>query len=173
MKIHYSWFICIALLLMVLTSCRKELESAPDDAASLETKALREKYTDKVIGNWEYVRQSDLRYMKVNYTFADNDIMEGHLLYMTRDSVLVKGERVVTDWYVSFDDDFAGYWDLRYLSSEKKDVLHLCFTSGYCQNEFSEFYDVSDSILEIQFPIQPNNVVRMNRMVDETHKATQ
>ena len=91
--------VCLALI--TLASCYIEPERLTDDAASQETKALREKYTDKVIGNWEYVLQSDLGYMKVNYTFADNDIMEGHLLYMTRDSVMVMGERVVTDNFLS------------------------------------------------------------------------
>ena len=154
--------VCLALITLV--SCYNEPEPQPNDAASLETKELREKYANKVKGNWEYVLQSDLGYMKVNYTFADDDIMEGHLLYMTRDSVMVKGERVVTDWDVSIDEDFAGYWDLRYLSAEKKNVLHLHVTSGYAQQEFAEFYDVNDSILEIQSPYPMTKIARMKRI---------
>lgn len=46
--------------------------------------------------------------------------MLGHILFMTRDSVVINGEKVITDWNRLIDNDIAGEWSLLYKSSSKK-----------------------------------------------------
>ena len=173
MRIYSSWLVCLMLILVTLISCHKDLDLVPDDATSLETKDFRNRYIQKVAGSWEYVRQADSGYQRLIYTFADNDVLEGHHLLKTRDSVMVNGERVVTDWKTIIDEDFSGKWDLRHLSSENINVIYLRNISGYAQKDFLEFYDVNDSILKIQFPFYSNDVVEMRRIVGDTHNLGQ
>lgn len=54
------------------SSCEKESEPIVDDTTTVETKALREQYSEQVQGSWMSVVESELTYLEQHYTFGDD-----------------------------------------------------------------------------------------------------
>lgn len=162
---------CMALMMLASCSHGPELTG---DSASQETKELREKYAEKVKGSWEYIEQTDKIYIKLNYTFADKDEFEGHVLVKIRDSAMEEEKPEPTNWKTSIDEDVTGRWVLKHMSSEERNVIILDVFSGNgmignAVRSYLDFYDANDSILEIQAPALIADVIKMRRIVSNNY----
>lgn len=141
------------------------------DSAYQKTIGLRGKYIEKVKGNWEYIQHTGNIYMKLNYTFADKDEFEGHVLVKIRDSAMVEEKPEPTNWNTSIDEDVTGRWFLKHMSSEERNVIILDVFSGNgmignAVRSYLDFYDANDSILEIQAPTLIADVIKMRRIAN-------
>lgn len=104
---------------------------------------------------------------KQYYNFKSDGIMLGHILFMTRDSVVINGEKVITDWNRLIDNDIAGEWSLLYKSSSKKNVLYFNARGKFGDSKYVDFIGVNDSVLEIQSPLIISKIIRMHRINDQ------
>lgn len=149
--------------LLLFSSCSKDSEMPIDDNKSQETLRLRDLYATKVQGSWSHVYEKELVCVEQSYTFDEDGTFKGHLLVKTREWVTVKGESVLTDWETLIDDDITGVWDLRYLSSEKRNVMTLAAQSGYAPSSPLDFIGADDDFLEIKSPYIINEIIKMKR----------
>lgn len=151
------------LFIVTVLSCNKNDVLAIDDDLSLETTGLREKYSDKVVGSWSHTRSKDLTHVEQEYTFNNDGSVQGHVLIMIRDSVVVKGEKVATDWKALIDSDLKGTWNLRYSSSLKANIIQLKFDTEWGYNSSVYFYSVDSNTLVINSPFAYNGKIEMKR----------
>lgn len=158
-------FLCFIVLVMV-SSCEKEAEPIIDDTTTVETKALREQYSEQVQGSWMSVVETELACLEQHYTFGADGKMTGHVLLKSRERVMVNGESILTDWEIVVDEAVTGTWDLRYISSLQKNTLHMKVNSEYAFQGVIEFVRVSDSFLEITSPFAIGRIIRMQRVND-------
>jgi hypothetical protein len=163
---HRIFILLCCAFLITLSSCEKESEPIVDDTTTVETKALREQYSEQVQGSWMSVVESELTYLEQHYTFGDDGKLTGHVLLKSRERVMVNGESVLTDWEIVVDEDVTGTWDLRYISSLQKNTLHMKVNSEYAFQGVIEFVSVSDSFLEITSPFAIGRIIRMQRVTD-------
>ena len=82
---------------------------------------------------------------------------------MIRDSVVVKGEKVATDWKALIDSDMKGTWNLRYSSSLRANIIQLKFDTEWGYNSSVYFYSVDSNTLVINSPFAYNGKIEMKR----------
>lgn len=156
--------LCSAFLVM-LSSCEEEVETVIDDTTTHETMVLREQYSDKITGGWISVIETESSYLEQHYSFGADGKMTGKVFFKSRKN-MVNGESVFTDWEILADEDVAGTWDLRYVSSLQKNVLYMNVDSEYAFNNPIEFVSVDNSVLEITSPFFLNEIIKMQRVAD-------
>lgn len=118
-KIYTDEEIYIYVDSYVFISCERDFVASGDEYTP-ETTHIRDLYLEKISGEWIHTEISNFSYIKQYYNFKSDGIMLGHILFMTRDSVVINGEKVITDWNRLIDNDIAGEWSLLYKSSSKK-----------------------------------------------------
>ncbi len=135
----------------LLASCHREpiVVNADEMAA---TKALNEKYHDLVVGHWQYFSQTEFTEITQDITFKADGNYNGHLLYRSRQQVMVGGKPVITDWTKQIDEDVEGQWELMYSKSQNKNLLHLSSNSKIVLRDVGEFFDATQSKLIIESP---------------------
>lgn len=154
------------LALMFFISCERDIVTLGDECTP-ETTHIRNLYLKKISGEWIYTEISNFSYIKQYYNLKSDGIMSGHILFMTRDSVIINGEKVITDWNRVIDNDIAGEWTLLYKSSSKKNVLYFNARGKIGDSKYVDFIGVNDSVLEIQSPLIISKIIRMHRINDE------
>ena len=156
----------LILSLMFFISCESDIVTSGDEYTP-ETTHIRDLYLEKISGEWIHTEISNFSYIKQYYNFKSDGIMSGHILFMTRDSVVINGEKVITDWNRLIDNDVTGEWILLYKSSLKRNVLYFNARGKFGDSKYVDFIGVNDSVLEIQSPLIISKIIRMHRINDE------
>ena len=154
-------YICF-LLLLFFVSCERDIVVSGDDYTP-ETAQLRNLYLEKIYGEWMYTETSTFSHIEQYYNLCSDGTIDGHVLFMTRDSVFINGEKVITDWKRIIDNDITGEWSLLYKASLKKNVLYFNAKGKIGKSQYVDFVDVNDSILEIQSPLIISKIIKMHR----------
>ncbi len=82
---------------------------------------------------------------------------------MARDSVLIKGKYMLTDWQPVIDKDIHGKWSLLYDSKNQKRIILMDYANGITLQSSVDFITVNDSIMEISSPLSMKKTVTMHR----------
>lgn len=151
--------ISILLVLMVsaiMLGC-KGLNPQPVNPPSQETLALREKYTDKIVGDWTYEAlvdtAKDYRLFE-QYHFKANGEVIGMVRYGTEDSVMIKwnecevgatGEYCSPTYEHNFryelNDTITGRWELVANLRDGEDALVIYLEKGTTDARRRQTYD--------------------------------
>lgn len=153
----------ISLFLICITSCNDHVTPPVDDEYSEETAIFRKQYLGLVYGKWGYVDSTTLLRIEQHYCFKRDSIFDGHTTIMARDSVLINGKYVLTDWQPAIDKDVHGEWKLLYDSKVQKRVILMNYANGITLQSSMDFIKVNDSIMETSSPLSMKKTVTMHR----------
>lgn len=147
----------LALLLMAFT-----MTACDDDASGIteETKALRKKYQEQMVGDWTYEYKSD-RKMYYNLLTMDG---KGNITeierYASRKEAQIDGVTQLTDWEVLLCDTTYGHWMLEYDGKEKRNVFNV---NGGDFSVARHFFGIHDGQLILSAPFIPGGVANYER----------
>lgn len=111
-----------AMLLLALGSCHKDPEPTE---SYLKTKELREKYRDKLIGQWHATFQSNREKVYSAYDFKSDGQYSHYVKCVTRDSMNINGEPIYGNWRVIEDKTTDGQWYLSWIDGDDYNALVL------------------------------------------------
>lgn len=152
-----SWF------LICITSCDDHAALPIDDEHTEETALFREQCLGLVYGKWGYVDSTTLQRIEQHYCFKPDSIFDGHTKMMTRDSVLINGKYMLTDWTSIIDINVHGKWSLLYDSRAQKRIILMDYANSITLQSSLDFIKVNDSILETSSPLSVKKTVTMHR----------
>lgn len=151
----YFW---ISLFLITFFySCRDEPHFMGDEYTK-ETKDLRSKFTNQIVGTWVSIQDSVYTYIEEQYNFEDNNILAGRYILRSRDSVMINGAKVITDWRTIIDQDLSGHWFLLFNSSTNKNTISFDARNKFGRSAYIELFNVTDSFLDIQSPFTGHRI---------------
>lgn len=153
----------ISMFLICISSCGNHITLPIDDEHSQETALFREQCLGHVYGKWGYVDSTTLLRIEQHYCFKPDSIFDGHTQIMARDSVLINGKHVLTDWQPAIDKDVHGEWKLLYDSKAQKRIILMNYANSITLQSSLDFIKVNDSILETSSPLLVNKTVMMHR----------
>ncbi len=151
------------MFLICITSCDDHVTPPVDDEYSEETAIFRKQCLGLVYGKWGYVDSTTLQRIEQHYYFKPDSIFDGHTQIMARDSVLIKGKYMLTDWQPVIDKDIHGKWSLLYDSKNQKRIILMDYANGITLQSSVDFITVNDSIMEISSPLSMKKTVTMHR----------
>lgn len=96
----FAWLIALA----ACTSSPRYTEQA------LRSMEAAKKYHSMIAGNWHYEKNSKKVKWVENFSFNEDDTFVKVLSGVSRDSVVVGGKSVWTDWTTFADDTLTGTW---------------------------------------------------------------
>ena len=136
----------------LLASCHREpiVVNADEIAA---TKQLNEKYHDLIVGHWHHFSQTELTEVTQEFVFKTDGTYTGHILYRSRQQVMIGGKPVLTDWTKQINEDLEGQWGLMYSKSQSRNLLRLSSNSHFIGMGIIEFFDANQSKLIIESPL--------------------
>ncbi len=153
-KTIFIFFAFIATIIFI--SCDVATPKIIEEEVSEKTSELRKKYKDKLIGSWYFKRENKKRKAFEAYTFEKDGTMTGILKYMKRDSVIIGGKPMLTDWSFVIDDTIKGKWELYYSGDMEMNILSINANVVSSQKEKIipfhtnfQFIDVNESTLHI------------------------
>lgn len=136
----------------LLASChRAPIVVNADEIAA--TKQLNEKYHDLIVGHWHHFSQTELTEVTQEFVFKADGTYTGHILYRSRQQVMIGGKPMLTDWTKQIDEDLEGQWGLMYSKSQSRNLLRLSSNSHFIGMGIIEFFDANQSKLIVESPL--------------------
>ena len=136
----------------LLASChRAPIVVNADEIAA--TKQLNEKYHGLIVGHWHHFSQTEFKEITQEFVFKGDGTYTGHILYRSRQQVMIGGKPMLTDWTKQIDEDVEGQWELMYSKSQSRNLLRLSSNSHFIGMGVIEFFDANQSKLIIKSPL--------------------
>ncbi len=150
MKRIFNVYVKGLLLLLALTLPLCSCEDDEFDGLTEETKALRKKYNEQMVGDWTYEFESD----RIKYYSHINLDKKGNYKETEKVALPHVNEFGGVTWEVEYNETNTGMWYLEYVESNKRNTFNVS-KDGMTITRF--FYGIHDDqlLMSTAFQTEP------------------